>query len=148
MHAAILAINLPAPPLAFSLWLGGASLSVCGLFIVQFFSIKAFSIRDVDMPLLLGHSNIEENDSLISSTLLIIAISSPAAMLMWAALLFVVGMVDYVAEVDMLDGKFRCIAAVPLGAGILFMILTVGIGEIIEKRLRTKVRTDRLFEII
>lgn len=146
MHAAILAISPAAPPLAFSLWLGGVSISVCALFIVQYFPIKAFSIRDVDMPLLLQDSDIEDRESLISVTLLIIAVSSPAAMLMWAALLFVAGMIDYVVEVDMLDGRFRYIAAAPLGIGVLFMILTVIVGEVIERRLKRKVSIQIFLE--
>jgi len=50
VHAAILVISPRPPSLAFSLWLGGGT-SVCGLFTMQYFLIRAISAIGEDVQL-------------------------------------------------------------------------------------------------
>jgi len=142
MQAAILAIEGPIPELAFSLWLGGASLSVCGVFVVQYFPIKAFSISDLHMGLLVQ----PEGNIFIQATLLATAVASPVVILLWATILFVLGMFDYIAGSNLGSLKYKLIAGIPLGMGVLCMIATMVIGEIIEIKLK-KVRNYQTQEM-
>ncbi|KAF4612916.1 hypothetical protein D9613_010724 [Agrocybe pediades] len=136
MQAAILAIGDKIPELAFSLWLGGASLSVCGVFVVQYFPIKAFAISDVDMAVLVR----AEEHVFIQATLLATAVASPVVILLWATILFVLGMFDYIAKSDLGGLKYRLIAGIPLGIGVLCMVVAMAVGEVIEGKLRLQAK--------
>jgi hypothetical protein len=76
MSAAVLAITPRAPDFATSAWLGGAGLSICGLFVVQYISIKAFAIADDVMGELVNH----ENHYDINTMSLAWALASPVIM--------------------------------------------------------------------
>ncbi|KAJ3507311.1 hypothetical protein NLJ89_g6372 [Agrocybe chaxingu] len=95
MHAAILAISPEPPRLAYSLWLGGGTLSV--------------------------------------------SVASPVVICLWAAVLFVAGMVDYILESDLGGLRYRIFAAVPVCFGIVTVVTTLVIGETIDGRMKQKV---------
>lgn len=134
MHAAILAISPQPPSLAFSLWLGGGTLSVCGLFTVQYFPIRAFSVTDEDMAFIVENGNEIFNVALIAT-----AVASPVVICLWAAILFVAGMVDYIIESDLGGLRYRMFAAVPVCFGIFTVVMTLILGETIDRRMRQKV---------
>jgi hypothetical protein len=133
MHAAILAISSP-PPLAFAVWLGGAALSVCGLFVVNYFSFKAFSITDEDMTELL-----DPNKQYIDIPLLAVALITPIVSACWAALLFAIGIFDYLVHNDGVGWRYRVIAFIPVGAGLIAVLMTVALGERLVQKVEAKV---------
>ncbi|KAF8161527.1 hypothetical protein B0H34DRAFT_841030 [Crassisporium funariophilum] len=133
MHGVILAIGPHAPPIAFSLWIGGAGLSVCGLFTVQYFPIIAFSITDKDMG-----SLVKNNNDIINITLLASAIASPVVIALWAELLFVTGMVDYIIESDLQGLRYKVFAGIPLCFGIITVVVTLIFGEMVDRRMKAK----------
>ena len=137
MNAAILAISPAAPSLAFSLWLGSAGLSVCGLFNVQYFPIQAFSISDMDM----GDLVRDGNEFNVNTALLATAVASPVIMALWSSILFIVGIVDYVVEVSLGGGGavWKVIALVPIGFGISSVCVTLYIGGFISRRIEYRV---------
>lgn len=135
MHAAILAISPHAPPLAFALWLGGGALAVCGLFIVQYFSVNAFGITDDDMSAI-----IESTQPYIDGPLLAIAMITPTVALSWSGILFIIGIFDYIVESDMGGGRYRVIAFVPVIGGLIALLFTVFLGERLMSRFDPKVR--------
>jgi hypothetical protein len=134
MTAAIIAITPHAPALATALWLGGAGLSVCGLFIVNYFPFKSFSIRNEEMVLLL-----KEDNYYVSTALLAAAVASPVIMTLWASLLFTIGTVDYIIETPLGGTPYRVFALVPIGFGVVAVAATLTIGYIIGKRVEYRV---------
>ncbi|KAF9524779.1 hypothetical protein CPB83DRAFT_595015 [Crepidotus variabilis] len=139
MHAAILAISPQPPNLAYAFWLGGGTLSVCGLFIVQYFPIKAFSMTDEDIGFIVTNGN-----EIFNTTLLAAAIASPVIICLWAAVLFIAGMIDYIIESDLGGVKYRVFAAIPVGFGIGAVVMTMALGEIIDRRMKQKYYPDGL----
>jgi len=128
MNAAILAIP-NSSQFAFAAWLGGAGLSVCGVFIVQYFPIKAFSITDEDIGNLVG-----DEDQYALQALLAIAIASPVIIALWSSILFAGGIFDYVLHADLGGPKYKALALVPLCIGVLAVLLTLVIGERIGRQ--------------
>lgn len=137
MSAAILAISPPAPPLAFSVWLGAAGLSVCGLFIVQYFPIQAFSISDEDMGKLVKDGNY------INSALLAIAVASPVIIALWSSILFAIGIVDYIIE-NSRDKQFMLLSLVPVAIGFVASAAVMIIGSIIGQRIQARYKRGTL----
>jgi len=135
MTAAILAITPHAPAIATTVWLGGAGLSVCGLFIVNYFPFKAFSIDDEGMI-----NIVKENGYYVNSTLLAAAIASPVIMTLWSAILFTVGIIDYIIETPLGGIQYTLFALIPIGFGVIAVVATLAIGWIIGKRVETRVR--------
>lgn len=133
MSAAILAISPPAPPLAFSVWLGAAGLSVCGLFIVQYFPIQAFSISDEDMAELVKGCNY------INPTFLAIAVASPVIFALWSSILFAVGIVDYIIENTHGKPRFMLLSLVPVAIGFMASAAVMAIASIIGQRVQARV---------
>ncbi|KAF6763680.1 hypothetical protein DFP72DRAFT_1136337 [Ephemerocybe angulata] len=133
MNTTILAISPQAPNLAFAAWLGGAGLSVCGVFVVQYFSIKAFSITDEDM----GSILLEDNDW-VALALLASVIASPVVMKLWSAVLFILGTVDYIWETEAMSWRWKILAVVPVLSGTVVMVLAAVLGWIIDRKLEEK----------
>ncbi|KAG1886647.1 hypothetical protein F4604DRAFT_1675524 [Suillus subluteus] len=118
MCAVILTISPPAPPLAFSVWLGAAGLSTRGLLIVQYFHIQAFSISDEDMGEL----------SLALSY-------SPSGHLFFLPL----DIVDYIIENSRGKPQFMLLSLVPVIIGFMASAAVMTIGSVIvEARCKRK----------
>ena len=109
-------------------------MSVCGVFIVQYFPIRAFSMADEDMGLL-----VEADSEFVNVALLAAAVASPVVICLWASVLFVAGMIDYILESDLGGLRYRIFAAVPLGFGVITVMMTLILGETIDRRMRAKV---------
>jgi hypothetical protein len=133
MNAAILAISPSAPPLASSVWLGAAGLSTCGLFIVQFISIQAFSISDEDMVKVVMNSNYS------NSALLAIAVGSPIVIALWSSILFAIGIFDYIIENTRDKLPFMLLSLVPVTIGFMVSIVVMITGNMIGQRVQTHV---------
>jgi hypothetical protein len=133
MSAAILAISPSAPPLAFSVWLGAAGLSVCGLFIVQYFPIQAFSISDEDM------GELVKDGPYINAALLATAIASPVIFALWSSILFVVGVVDYIIENPRGGPQFMILSLIPVFTGFMASAAVITIGSVIRRRVQARV---------
>jgi len=129
MNAAIMAITPHAPNFAYSAWLAAAGLSVCGVFIVQYFPIKAFSITDEDMGALVQHGN-----PYINTTLLANSVASPVVIALWASILFVAGVIDYIIQADLNGARYKIFAAIPVGFGVASVVMTLVAGEILGRR--------------
>ncbi|KAJ8594352.1 hypothetical protein M405DRAFT_809247, partial [Rhizopogon salebrosus TDB-379] len=132
MSAAILAISPPAPPLASSVWLGAAGLSVCGLFIVQYFPIKAFCISNEDMGELVkdGHH--------INTAMLATAVASPIIFALWSSILFAIGVVDYIIENPGGGPHYKAVSLVPVAIGFMASAAVMILGSIITQRVKSR----------
>ncbi|KAF9543981.1 hypothetical protein CPC08DRAFT_419594 [Agrocybe pediades] len=81
-----------------------------------------------------------EEHVFIQATLLATAVASPVVILLWATILFVLGMFDYIAKSDLGGLKYRLIAGIPLGIGVLCMVVAMAVGEVIEGKLRSQAK--------
>lgn len=138
MSAAILAISPPAPPLASSVWLGAAGLSTCGLFIVQFISIQAFSISDEEMVKLV------KNRNFLNSALLAIAVGSPIVITLWTSIFFAIGILDYIIENTHDKLPFMLVSLVPVTIAFMVSIVVMITGNIIGQRVQTRSKSGPL----
>lgn len=115
MNAAILAISPAAPSLAFSLWLGSAGLSVCGLFV----NISYPSVLDIGC----GHGQSCARRERVPGETAVIAtaIASPVIMALWSSVLFTIGIVDSIVQIPIGDGGalWKVIALIPIVFGAL-----------------------------
>ena len=136
MHAAILAITPHAPALAFAVWLGGASLAVCGLFIVQYFSVTAFGITDEDIQFI-----VNSKQPYIDHLPLAVAMVTPIVASCWAAILFAIGILDYIIETDLGGWRYRVVAFIPVGAGLISVLFTILLGQQMLSRVEARVNT-------
>ena len=109
-------------------------MSVCGVFIVQYFPIRAFSMTDEDMGFL-----VETGNEFVNVALLATAVASPVVICLWASVLFVAGMIDYLIETDLGGLKYQIFAAIPVGFGVIAVVMTLILGETIDRRMRAKV---------
>ena len=109
-------------------------MSVCGVFIVQYFPIRVFSMADEDMRFL-----VDSGHEFVNVALLATAVASPVVICLWASVLFVVGMIDYILESELGGLRYRIFAALPLGLGVITVVMTLILGETIDRRMRAKV---------
>ncbi|OBZ70322.1 hypothetical protein A0H81_09604 [Grifola frondosa] len=133
MSAAISAIAPHAPDFAFAVWLGAAGLSVCGVFIVQYLPINAFSITDEDMGIL-----VKDGNHYIDTALLATSVASPVIMALWSSILFIVGVVDYIIEAPLGGLQYKIFALIPIGFGVITAAATLLIGAIVGKRVEAR----------
>jgi hypothetical protein len=134
MHAAILSAGNAAPPLASAVWLGGAGLSVCGFFIVQYGPIRAFGIDDKDMKML-----VQDGNRYVKTSLLSAAVASPVIMALWSSILFAIGLVDNAIEADLGGKGYKILVLVILGLGIASAVSVLAIGEVTNWRIERQV---------
>jgi hypothetical protein len=123
MHAAILSVGDAAPPLASAVWLGGAGLSVCGFFIVQYGPIRALGIDDKDMRRLV------QGDRYVKNSLLAASAAIPVVMALWSSILFTIGLADYAVQVDLGGKGYKILVLMILGVGIVTALSVLIVGE-------------------
>jgi hypothetical protein len=134
MSAAILAITPHPPNFATAAWLGVAGLSACGLFTVQYFPIKAFTITDEDMGEL-----VRDGNHYINVALLATAVASPVIITLWSSILFAAGIIDYIIETPLGGAGYKAFGLVPVGFGVAVVGVTMLSGRIIERRVEARV---------
>jgi hypothetical protein len=132
MHAAILAITPHAPALASAIWLG--ALAVCGLFVVQYFSFTAFGMTDVDIQ-----SIVNSEQPYIHHPPLAVAMVTPIITFCWAAILFTIGIFDYIIETDLGGWRYRVVAFIPVGMGLIAVVFTILLGQQLLYRVEARV---------
>ncbi|KAJ3539618.1 hypothetical protein NMY22_g4655 [Coprinellus aureogranulatus] len=138
MNTTILAISPQAPNLAFAAWLGGAGLSTCGVFVVQYFSIKAFSVTDEDMGIVL-----QDDSDYASLAIVASLIAGPVVMKLWSAVLFLIGTVDYIVETEALSPAYKVLAILPVLSGAAIVLMAMVVGEVIDGKLYEKAGVSR-----
>jgi len=131
-NSAILAVP-SAPRLAVSCWLGGAGLSICGLFILQYCAIQSTWIADRTMREL-----VRDHNTLTKTQILALALATPVIMALWAAIFFMVGIVDYAVEAQLGGALYWVCALVPMGLGVLAAVAIVGVGSSFEWHVRRR----------
>lgn len=132
MNAAIIKVapDTGTNGVSVSLWLGAAGLSLCGVFMVQYFSIRAFPMANRQLRDLVFASP-HRKRQYVSRKVLAIAISGPPLMTLWASTLFVVGIIIYIWETKFYRTRYRVFALVPVLGGALIAIISLILGEII-----------------
>lgn len=83
---------------------------------------------------------VDAGNKFFNVALLATAVASPVVICLWASVLFVAGMIDYILESDLGGLMYRIFAAIPVGFGVITVVMTLILGETIDKRMRAKVR--------
>jgi len=130
MFCAGLAIN-NTPPFAFAIWLGGAGLSICGVLIINYFPVKAFGISNDDMAVA-----VQEGNDYIDVSVLAAAAATPVILALWSSMIFLVGIIDYIIEVNLHGAWYKALAAIPVVAGVLSCVTILLVGERLGKRIQ------------
>lgn len=130
MNAAIIKISSDVGSISASLWLGAAGLSLCGVFMVQYYSIRAFPMANSQLRQLVSHRE-DEGPKFISRRLIAMAISGPPLMTFWATALFVAGIIVYIAETTFDRTRYKVFALVPVGAGVIATLISIVFGELL-----------------
>jgi len=130
MNAAIIKISSSSGGAAVSLWLGAAGLSLCGVFMVQYYSIRAFPMANSQLLKLVSDQPPGKR-RLISRKILAIAISGPPLMTFWATVLFVAGVVVYIWQTQWDRTRYKVFAFVPIVGGGSATLVALIFGEIL-----------------
>lgn len=130
MNAAIIKVSSDVGSISASLWLGAAGLSLCGVFMVQYYSIRAFPMANSQLRALVSPSH-KRGTTFLSRRLIAMAISGPPLMTFWATALFVAGIIVYIAETTFDRTRYKVFALVPVGAGVLATLISIIFGELL-----------------
>jgi hypothetical protein len=130
MNAAIIKVSSRTGGAAASLWLGAAGLSLCGVFMVQYYSIRAFPLANSQLRDLVSEKP-RHKRRYISRKILAIAISGPPLMTFWATALFVAGIIVYIWETQWDRTRYQVFAFVPVAAGGAATLVALIFGEIL-----------------
>lgn len=130
MNAAIIKVAPETGGAAVSLWLGAAGLSLCGVFMVQYYSIRAFPMANLQLRELVSETS-RWHRAFISRKILAIAISGPPLMTLWATVLFVAGIIVFILETHWDRTRYKVFAFVPIAAGGAATLVAVVFGEIL-----------------
>jgi len=134
-----------------SLWLGAAGLSVCGCFLIQYYSIKTFPITDEQLRQLVlrayhrhyegatGELCVWKHRQIVS-----IALTAPPLFGLWASMLFLIGIYGMVVRTtDFGQGAASVVrkmwALIPLSIGALTIIIALVSGEIVGYKMSQEV---------
>jgi hypothetical protein len=138
MNAAIIKISSGSGGAAVSLWLGAAGLSLCGVFMVQYYSIRAFPMANSQLLELVSDQPPGKR-RLISRKILAIAISGPPLMTLWATVLFVAGVVVYIWQTQWDRTRYKVFAFVPIAGGGSATLVALIFGEILGSMMYSEV---------
>ncbi|KAG9026076.1 hypothetical protein FRB95_009453 [Tulasnella sp. JGI-2019a] len=133
MDAAILALN-NAPAFSSACWLGGAAMSVCGIFIVQYIPVVAITMSDDEIVDLIDFD--KPNPML---PVLVVAVTGPNAIACWSSALFVAGVIDYIFQnywyktTSLPELYYKAIVFVPVATGLLFVAFTLFVGDWVSR---------------
>lgn len=130
MNAAIIKITPNIGGVPASLWLGAAGLSLCGVFMVQYYSIRSFPMANSQLRNLLSESPSKKR-KYFTPKLIAMAISGPPLMTFWATILFVAGIVVHISEATFDRTRFKVFAFIPVIAGVTATFISLVFGEIL-----------------
>src|SRR5580692_6458108 len=103
MNAAVITTASNTGGAAASIWLGAAGLSLCGVFMVLYFSVSALPMTNLQL-----HNLVSEEDSkYIDRRLIAVSICGPPLIALWAAALFVAGILVFIWETKFDRARYR-----------------------------------------
>ncbi|KAG8889210.1 hypothetical protein FRB98_005403 [Tulasnella sp. 332] len=136
MDAAILALS-NSTAFSSACWLGGAGMSVCGIFIVQYIPVIAITMSDQEIVDLIDFDRF--NPML---PVLAIAVTGPNAIACWSSALFVAGVIDYTYQntwnrsVELPDLCYQLLTTLPVVAGLFLVFFTLFVGDWVSRHSR------------
>jgi hypothetical protein len=131
MNAAVITIASNTGGAAASIWLGAAGLSLCGVFMVLYFSVSALPMTNLQL-----HNLVSEEDSkYIDRRLIAVSICGPPLIALWAAALFVAGILVFIWETKFDRARYRAFAFVPVAAGVAGVLVALAFGEFIGSKM-------------
>lgn len=83
---------------------------------------------------------VHDGNQYINSALLANAVASPVIIVLWASVLFIAGVIDYVVETEFHGTLYKILAATPVALGLVSVILTLLIGQVLGQRVESRVR--------
>jgi len=132
MNAAVIKIAPHTGGAAASLWLGAAGLSLCGVFIVLYFSVRAFPMTNLQLHDLVSHG---KPKYIINRKLIAVSICGPPLIALWASALFVAGILVFIWETNFDRTRYRAFAFVPVAAGVAAVLVSLTLGEFIGSKM-------------
>ena len=131
MNAAVIKIAPGTDGAAPSLWLGAAGLSLCGVFMVLYFSARALPMTNLQLHDLVSN----RNPKYIDRRLTALSICGPLITALWATVLFVAGIVVFIWETEFDRARYRAFAFVPVAAGVAAVLVSLTLTEYIGSKL-------------
>jgi len=131
MNAAVIKIAPSTGGAATSIWLGAAGLSLCGVFMVLYFSVRALPMTNLQLHYLVS----EEDSKYIDRRLIAVSICGPPLIALWSAALFVAGILVFIWETKFDRARYRAFAFVPVAAGVGAVLVSLAFGEFIGKKM-------------
>lgn len=128
----------PTPGPSNALWLGASGLSVCGGFLVQYYSIKAFPMTDQQLMEI-----VQEENGYMSSAVISAALAAPALFALFACTMFIFAVYSYVMHAPAIFGNaaHKAYAFAPMSFGVFTIVIALIIGETIGSRMSRQVST-------
>lgn len=160
MEVAILAIPSPSDPangpgitdLAGAVWIGGAAMSACGVFILQYMPTIAITMSDEEILVLL-----DGDISFLSQIFLLIltlVVAMPNVIACWSSVLFVAGILDYIRQnkykktYELTESGVRWLSTLPAAVGVVSVLFTVLVGFVVsnvgDRRLRWRLQREQV----
>jgi hypothetical protein len=132
MNAAIIKVSSHTGGAAVSLWVGAAGLSLCGVFMIQYYSIRAFPLTNSQLRELVSLSTRPRRKrTFIGRGILAMAIAGPPLITFWATVLFVAGIIVYIWDTQWDRTRYQVFAFVPVVAGGAATLVALIFGEIL-----------------
>lgn len=116
-----------------SLWLGAAGLSLCGVVLTQYISIRSYSISNHQLH------NLVMMNSYVPQQIIAMGMSGPPLMAFWASVLFVAGIVVFIAQTDFKHTRYKAFALLPIVGGGFVILISLIVGEFLGTRLYKEV---------
>ena len=130
MNAAVIKIAPSTGGAAASLWLGAAGLSLCGVFMVVYFSLRALPMTNFQL-----HNLVSGKSKYIDTRLISVSICGPPLIALWSAALFVAGILVFIWETNFERARYRAFAFVPVAAGVAAVLVSLVFGEYIGSKM-------------
>jgi len=131
MNAAVIKVTPDTGGAAASLWLGAAGLSLCWVFMVLYFSLRALPLTNLQLHNLVSDSK----SKYLDRRLIALSICAPPLIALWASALFVSGILVFIWETKFDRTRYKAFAFVPVAAGVVGVLLSLGFGEYIGSRM-------------
>jgi len=134
MNAAVIKVTPDTGGTAASLWLGAAGLSLCGVFMVVYFSVRALPMTNLQLHDLVSNPR-DRKPKYINGRLLAMSICGPPLIALWAAALFVAGILVFIWETKFDRTRDKMFAFVPVVVGVAAVLGSLAFGEFIGTKM-------------
>jgi len=132
MNAAVIKIAPSTGGAAASLWLGAAGLSLCGVFMVLYFSVRALPMTNLQLHDLVSKG---ASSKYIPRKLIAVSVCGPPLIALWASALFVAGILVFIWETKFDRARYRAFAFVPVIVGVVAVVVSLSFGEYIGSKM-------------